>query len=39
MDITDVLESLKGTAECNGTGPAFEERNVLQAIEESAAKA
>jgi AP-1-like transcription factor len=39
VDITDVLESLKGTAECNGTGPAFEERRVIKAIEDSAAKA
>jgi AP-1-like transcription factor len=28
---------LKGCAECDGTGPAFEEGRVRRAIEESAA--
>lgn len=37
VDIADVSERLKGLAECDGTGPAFEEGAVKRAIEESAA--
>lgn len=38
MDIADVSERLKGHAECDGTGPAFEEGAVMEAIERSAAE-
>jgi AP-1-like transcription factor len=37
VDIAAVSERLKGTAECDGTGPAFEESRINSAIEESAA--
>jgi AP-1-like transcription factor len=37
VDIAEVSERLKGAAECDGTGPAFEESRVNRAIEESAA--
>ena len=37
VDIAAVSERLKGTAECDGTGPAFEESGINRAIEESAA--
>ncbi len=36
VDIAAVSERLKGLAECDGTGPAFEEGTVTRAIEESA---
>lgn len=39
VDIAAVGGRLKGTAECDGTGPAFEEVRVNRAIEESAALA
>lgn len=35
-DITDVTARLKEAAECDGTGPAFEEGKLVRAIEESA---
>ncbi|KAJ5492592.1 hypothetical protein N7539_001338 [Penicillium diatomitis] len=37
VNIGDVAERLKGSAQCNGQGPAFSEALVLRAIEESAA--
>jgi AP-1-like transcription factor len=36
VDIADVSERLKGLAQCDGTGPSFEEGRVRRAIEESA---
>lgn len=38
VDIADVSQRLKGLAECDGTGPSFEEGKIAQAIEESAAQ-
>ena len=35
VDIADVSEKLKEKVVCNGTGPTFSERDVIQAIEES----
>lgn len=35
VDVTDVVERLKGTAKCNGHGPIFEESTIWQAVEES----
>lgn len=37
VDIANVAERLKGSAQCNGQGPAFKEGLVRRAIEESAA--
>lgn len=37
VDIADVSERLKSQAKCDGQGPVFEERAILQAIEQSAA--
>jgi AP-1-like factor len=37
LDIADVVERLKGMAQCDGQGPAFKEGHVRQAIAESAA--
>jgi AP-1-like factor len=37
VDIGDVSNRLKGSALCDGQGPAFREGHVLRAIEESAA--
>lgn len=37
VDIADVSDRLKGLAECDGMGPAFEEARIKKAIEESAA--
>lgn len=38
VDIADVSARLKQKAQCNGQGPAFSEREVRKAIEESAAR-
>ena len=35
VDIADVSEKLKEKVVCNGTGPTFSERDVIQAIEDS----
>lgn len=35
VDIADVCERLRGSARCDGSGPAFAEREVRQAIEDS----
>jgi AP-1-like transcription factor len=35
VDVTDVVERLKGAAKCDGHGPVFEERTIWQAVEES----
>jgi hypothetical protein len=35
VDVTDVVERLRGAATCNGHGPVFEEATIWQAIEES----
>lgn len=35
VDVTDVVERLRGMAKCNGHGPVFEESTIWQAIEES----
>ena len=37
VDIADVSQRLRGLAECDGSGPCFEERAVRGAIEECAA--
>jgi AP-1-like transcription factor len=37
VDIADVTQRLKGSSDCDGTGPAFEEDTVRRVIEESAA--
>ncbi|RYP53221.1 hypothetical protein DL768_001725 [Monosporascus sp. mg162] len=37
VDVGDVSERLKSQAKCDGQGPVFEERAVLQAIEQSVA--
>ncbi|RYP77800.1 hypothetical protein DL771_000897 [Monosporascus sp. 5C6A] len=37
VDVADVSERLKPQAKCDGQGPVFEERAVLQAIEQSVA--
>lgn len=37
VDVGDVSERLKNQAKCDGQGPVFEERAILQAIEESVA--
>ncbi|UPX14076.1 uncharacterized protein EKO05_0004568 [Ascochyta rabiei] len=35
VDVTDVVERLKGAAKCDGHGPVFEESTIWQAVEES----
>ena len=35
VDIADVSEKLKEKIVCNGTGPTFSERDIIQAIEDS----
>lgn len=35
VDVTDVVERLKGAATCDGHGPVFEESTIWQAVEES----
>ena len=35
LDVLDVCERLKGSATCDGSGPAFREGEVRKAIEES----
>ena len=35
VDIADVSEKLKEKVVCNGTGPTFSERDIIQAIEDS----
>jgi AP-1-like factor len=35
IDVTDVVERLRGMAKCNGHGPVFEESTIWQAVEES----
>ncbi|KAJ4384257.1 hypothetical protein N0V86_001104 [Didymella sp. IMI 355093] len=35
VDVTDVVERLRGAAKCNGHGPVFEEGTIWQAVEES----
>ncbi|KAK0729682.1 hypothetical protein B0H67DRAFT_4911 [Lasiosphaeris hirsuta] len=37
VDIADVSDRLKSQAKCDGQGPVFEERAILEAIEESIA--
>ncbi len=37
VDVGDVCERLKKIAKCDGQGPVFEEKDVLDAIEASAA--
>lgn len=37
VDIAEVSERLKRGVICDGQGPAFEERNIIKAIEASAA--
>ncbi|KAI9842945.1 MAG: hypothetical protein M1837_006682 [Sclerophora amabilis] len=37
VDVGDVCERLKGIAKCDGQGPVFEERDIREAIEASAA--
>lgn len=37
VDVGDVCERLKKIAKCDGQGPSFEEKDVLDAIEASAA--
>jgi len=37
VDVGDVSERLKGAARCDGQGPVFEERDILEAIEKSVA--
>ena len=34
VDIADVSEKLKEKVVCNGTGPTFSERDIIQAIED-----
>ena len=35
VDVADVIARLKGMATCDGTGPAFREKEIRRAIEES----
>lgn len=35
VDVTDVVERLKGASKCDGHGPVFEESTIWQAIAES----
>ncbi|KAJ8109505.1 hypothetical protein OPT61_g7410 [Boeremia exigua] len=35
VDVTDVIERLRGAAKCDGHGPVFEESQIWQAVEES----
>ncbi len=35
VDVTDVVERLKGAAKCDGHGPVFEESTIWNAVEES----
>lgn len=35
VDVTDVVERLKGVAKCDGHGPVFKESVIWQAVEES----
>jgi AP-1-like factor len=35
VDVTDVVERLRGAAKCNGQGPVFDENTIWQAVEES----
>jgi hypothetical protein len=35
VDVTDVVERLRGAAKCDGHGPVFEESTIWQAVEES----
>ncbi|KAF3000685.1 hypothetical protein E8E13_001789 [Curvularia kusanoi] len=35
VDVTDVVERLRGAAKCNGHGPVFDESTIWQAVEES----
>lgn len=37
VDIADVSDRLKSQAKCDGQGPVFEERAILEAIEQSVA--
>jgi len=37
VDVADVSERLKSQAKCDGQGPVFEERAILEAIEQSVA--
>lgn len=37
VDVADVSERLKNQAKCDGQGPVFEERVIIEAIEQSAA--
>ena len=37
VDVGDVSERLKKVARCGGQGPVFEEREIVSAIEKSAA--
>lgn len=37
VDVGDVSERLKGFARCDGQGPVFEEREIIDAIERSVA--
>lgn len=37
VDVGDVSERLKGAARCDGQGPVFEERDIVEAIEKSVA--
>jgi len=37
VDVGDVSERLKKKAKCDGQGPVFEEREILEAIEKSVA--
>lgn len=35
VDVTDVVQRLRGAAKCDGHGPVFEESTIWQAVEES----
>jgi len=37
VDVGDVSERLKGVARCDGQGPVFEERDIVEAIQKSVA--
>lgn len=37
VDVGDVSDRLKGAARCDGQGPVFEERDIVEAIEKSVA--
>lgn len=39
VDIVDVSEKLKEKVVCNGSGPTFSERDIIQAIEDSVGSA